>query len=81
MLLPTLTSAVNQQVHSTSHDEYSNDCTASGAHMELPVGAAATQKSSHPNCGTYRSQMIKTWFLQQINIRRKWGQCTNTKPM
>lgn len=23
-----------------------------------------------------KSQMIKTWFLQQINIKRKWGRCT-----
>lgn len=43
---------------------------------ELPVGTVATQRSNHPDPRMCRSQMIKTWFLQQINVRREWEQCT-----
>lgn len=43
MILPTtnLTSAVKQQVHTTSHDWYTSNCMALGAHTEPPVQTAA----------------------------------------
>lgn len=60
MILPTtnLTSAVKQQVHTTSHDGCTSNCTALGSHTELLVQTVATQRSNYQNPGMCRSQMI-----------------------